>query len=125
MLKDIKRKTEAGAQLLKAYAERRVLMSPYGFIDEKRQRLDIYDDKLNALNENKLSRCRAVYERLLGKLEALSPLSVLTRGYGAVYSQSGEVLTSVSSVDEGDTLKVRLKDGEILARAEAVTVKEN
>lgn len=125
MLKDIKRKTEAGAQLLKAYAERRVLMSPYGFIDEKRQRLDIYDDKLNALNENKLSHCRAVYERLLGKLEALSPLSVLTRGYGAVYSQSGEVLTSVSSVDEGDTLKVRLKDGEILARAEAVTVKEN
>ena len=101
----------------------KVLLSPYGFIDEKRVKLDSFWDKLEDKYKLKLSACRSDYLRLCEKLDALSPLSVLARGYGAVYSEEGEVLISVKSVEVGDRLNVRLSDGEIEAVAEKISVK--
>ena len=97
-------------------SERKVLRSPYGFIDEKRQRLDICEDKLSAVSRLRISEWRGSLERLASKLDALSPLSVLSRGYGAVYGSDGEVVTSVEGVKIGDTVSVRLKDGSIKAK---------
>ncbi|MBR2474360.1 MAG: exodeoxyribonuclease VII large subunit [Clostridia bacterium] len=125
MERDIRRITDGKRQRLESLAERKVLRSPYGFIDEKRLRLDRYEDKLVGINKIKLGACRSKYERLVSSLEALSPLSVLTRGYGAVYSDSGAVITTVDNVKKGDRLTVRLKDGTVTANAEAVRRENN
>ena len=121
MKRDIARRINDGRQRLSSLSQRRVLTSPYGFIDEKRQRLDICVERLNTVVGKKLSRSRALYEALAGKLEALSPLSVLTRGYGAVYSDDGGVLTSVKGIEKGQTLKVRFNDGSVRCVAEEIT----
>ncbi len=123
MSRQIKNLTEAKKQRLFALAEKKVLLSPYGFIDEKRQRIDTFFDKLETYSKHKLSLCRGDYTRLCKQLDALSPLSVLSRGYGAVYAENGEVLTSVKGVNKGDVLRLRLRDGSITAKAESVEEK--
>lgn len=103
---------------------KRVIQSPYGFIDEKRLMLANISDKLEKRNALKLAAVKGEFTALAGKLNALSPLAVLTRGYSAVYADTGEVLTSVSSVKEGDTVKVVMRDGEIKAQAINIVSKE-
>ena len=97
-----------------------MLRSPYGFIDEKRQRLDTIFDRLESRTKSRLDGKKSDFSRLAGQLDALSPLAVLSRGYGALYSESGEVLTKVSEVKVGDKISIRLKDGKIGASAESV-----
>ena len=55
MKRDIERGLSARRQRLDMLSERKVLRSPYGFIDEKRQRLDICEDKLSAVSRLRIS----------------------------------------------------------------------
>ena len=49
--------------------------------------------------------------RLVGQLEAMSPLAVLTRGYSVTKNECGEVVASVDGVSEGDVVSLLFKDG--------------
>ena len=61
---------------------------------------------------------------LSGKLQALSPLSVLTRGYGAVYSGDGtKVITEARDVSVGDSVRLKMSDGEVVAVTTEVNLK--
>ena len=111
-------------QRLSKLESKRVISSPYGFIDEKRLMLINMYDKLEKLNTIKMNALKGRFAALSGKLDALSPLSVLTRGYGAVYGNKGEVLTSASGVRKGDTVKVVMKDGEIKAQATEIVLEQ-
>ena len=53
----------------------------------------------------------------IGKLEALSPLSVLSRGYSVV-ENNGVIVDSVTKVSLGETVSIRLSDGSFRARVE-------
>ena len=59
---------------------------------------------------------------LTSKLDAMSPLKVLTRGYAVVRREDGMVLKSVRQMEPGEPIKVSLSDGSLTA---AVTEKEN
>ena len=63
-------------------------------------------------------------ERELGiaaaKLDALSPLKTLTRGYSITYSEDGHVVESASQVASGDDISVRVKDGTLSCTVTAV-----
>jgi len=48
-----------------------------------------------------------------GKLESLSPLGVLARGYAIAFDANGLVIKRVDSVESGDKVRVRVSDGEI------------
>ena len=50
----------------------------------------------------------------VGKLEALNPLSVLTRGFSVV-QKNGENVSTVEAVSENDSVTVRIYDGKFLA----------
>jgi exodeoxyribonuclease VII large subunit len=117
--------------ILRAYKDRlarieskRVISSPYGFIDEKRLMLANLSDKLEKRNALRLTAAKGEFTALAGKLNALSPLAVLTRGYSAVYGDNGQVLTSVASVNEGDSVRIVMRDGEIKAQATEIVSKE-
>ena len=45
------------------------------------------------------------------KLDALSPLKVLGRGYAIGYTEEGRALDSVQGIQAGDRLRLRLADG--------------
>ena len=57
----------------------------------------------------------AATQEMITKLEALSPLAVLARGYARVTTENERNLTSVDDVKVGDTITIHLKDGKLTA----------
>ena len=56
------------------------------------------------------------------KLDAMSPLKVLTRGYAIVNNEDGSILRSVTQTSAGREVRITLSDGKI--RATVSNVKE-
>ena len=56
----------------------------------------------------------------ISKLEALNPLSVLSRGY-SVAQKDGKVISKITDVEIGDTVTIHLTDGRIEATAKSKT----
>jgi exodeoxyribonuclease VII large subunit len=73
-------------------------------------------EALRALLRGPLERDRARLRLAAGRLDALSPLSVLARGYSIVFDQNGGVLKSARAVNTGDSVLIRLHDGALDAQ---------
>ena len=58
-----------------------------------------------------------------GKLEALSPLKVLARGFSLTQRADGRVVTSAGDVSPGERITVRVHDGGIDATVEGTRKK--
>ncbi len=99
------------------------LRSPTGYIDSRRQNLEHLKSRLAAAQSSNLSRCRQRYVGQVAKLDAMSPLKVLTRGYAMAQDEEGQLVRSVTQVEKGQCIQLSLSDGRLLA---AVTeIKEN
>ena len=53
--------------------------------------------------------------RSASRLSALNPMSVLSRGYSAIFSDKNTCLTTAKSLNVGDRVNLRMKDGNIKA----------
>ena len=53
---------------------------------------------------------------MTAKLDAMSPLKVLTRGYSVTSNTDGSLIRSVSQLNTGDDVHVRLSDGSLTAK---------
>jgi exodeoxyribonuclease VII large subunit len=92
-------------------------------VAERRERVGRAALRLAALAEDRLHRARAEWHRHAGKLEALSPLGVLARGYSLVWDADGRrLLRSAQDVAVGDSVSITLHDGRLRA---AVTATES
>jgi len=58
---------------------------------------------------------RSRLDRLRGRLEALSPLAVLARGYALVYASDGRLLRASGEATMGETIHARLAGGSLVA----------
>lgn len=58
-----------------------------------------------------LTKKQKEFSGMVSTLEALSPLKIMDRGYSLAYSGEGELLKSVSQVEKGDDVQVKLADG--------------
>ena len=67
-----------------------------------------------------LSAPAAALGSAAASLDALSPLKVIARGYSIAYDGQGNVVTSASSFDEGDSLRIRMADGDVLGTVTSV-----
>jgi exodeoxyribonuclease VII large subunit len=59
---------------------------------------------------------RGALGRLAGKLESLSPLAVLSRGYALVWDGQGRLVRRAAQVAPGDPVRIRLEEGVLGAR---------
>lgn len=116
------RSGQALGRELKAYRQRlldlkqkRVLVSPKNYIDDKRMLLDYTLGRLNAASQKKVTNAREQFIRLAAGLDAMSPLKVLGRGYAIARKADGGVIKSASDVNKGDRIMVRLQKDEIAA----------
>lgn len=66
---------------------------------------------------DRLSAAQTALGLLAGKLDALSPLSTLARGYAAVY-KAGMLVCSTAQIAAGEKISVRLRDGKLNAVVE-------
>lgn len=94
------------------------LVSPSQRVARGRQRLDELGFRLEATARAGLSVRRRTFERLAGRLDALSPLRVLERGYAIARTEAGAIVTRASDVATGERLALRLAEGELDVRVE-------
>ena len=107
-----------------AKSEKSSLMrSPKNMVDDKRMTLITATDRLDRTMKNCLNSWKNQFAIGAGKLQALSPLAIISRGYSAVYSQSHTLIKSVKDVEINDTVKLLVSDGEIEAKVTDVTKK--
>ena len=105
---------------LRRAAEARVLRSPMAPYTERRLTLDRLSQSLDAAAVRQTERRRRDVSQVAGRLNALSPLGVLSRGYALVQAEDGRVVYSARDVAPDDTVTVRLRDGRVTARVQSV-----
>jgi exodeoxyribonuclease VII large subunit len=76
----------------------------------KKQRLMTISDKLNPTMHYYMMHQRHLFESLSQKLDGLSPLKVMDKGYGLL-EKNQKVITSINDVSIDDTITITLKDG--------------
>ena len=98
--------------------EKLALLSSGGALRSATAFLAPLGERVSALSRNAelaffklLDAKRYRFGASLAKLEALNPISVLTRGYSMV-ERDGEIIKSVADIREGEVLSVRFSDGE-------------
>lgn len=114
----VRKELEALRRTLTQLSQRRVIQSPTGYMEQKRMELDYMSTHLVAAAEKTVAAARREQVRLAAALDALSPLKVLSRGYACAVNGSGAAVSSVSSVETGELLSLRLSDGELGCRVE-------
>jgi exodeoxyribonuclease VII large subunit len=92
--------------------------SPSYQIKQKRQQLMDMEQRLAHHMDSKLKDARHKLELYITKLEALSPLAKLKKGYTLVRGEDGLPLHSIKQVRRNDMLMISLIDGEIASRVE-------
>ncbi len=112
------------AHLAANYAERIRRLSPMYMLNDKKQKALAIEERLDALIDKKLKRDRHRFEIMLERIRARSPLERLGGGYAYVSSESGGAVSSATSLDKGDHVKLRFKDGSAKARIEEIDIEE-
>jgi exodeoxyribonuclease VII large subunit len=64
---------------------------------------------------------RVRLDRARNRLEGLSPVAVLARGYALVYGPDGTLLRSTLGISPGSTVRARLAEGSISAQITEIT----
>lgn len=116
-----------GAVLRFLTAERRYLNSltqgvalqqPQLVIRRWRQRVDELWTSMGQHQRHDLELRRAQLGNLAGKLETLSPLSTLSRGYSICQDPDGQVVRGWQQVQVGEIVQIRLHEGGLVCKVE-------
>lgn len=100
---------------LKMLSESPALQSPHGYFEQRKKALQLLENRLVAAQVQQVARKKQRYIGLTAKLDAMSPLKVLTRGYALAETEDHRVIRSTRDVRKDDRILVSVSDGEILA----------
>ena len=106
---------------IKGIEQKDVMCNPLAKITENRRELVYMSERLGNLTAGVLDENKRKFAALAGKLDALSPLGVISRGYALVESD-GRIVTSKDDVSTGDSISLKVSDGVI--NAEVLNVNE-
>ena len=84
-------------------------------LNRKEQALTQSADRLKTSATRLLAPYEAQVSAAAGKLEALSPLKVLGRGYALATDAQGHVLKNAHDAQKGDAIRVKLAEGSLVA----------
>ena len=123
MATSLTRQVKAGRQHLKALSDSPALRSPTGYLEQRRQNVLLLKNRLLSAQTQSVERKRRRYVEQTAKLDAMSPLKVLTRGYAMAQKKDGTVLRSVRQIEIADEIGITVGDGRVTAMV--TDVKEN
>jgi len=134
-LDDLSHRLESAAQRrlrtrssqLAVLAGRLERQSPATRLGLAQRRLEAARQSLPRLVERRLAACSTRLDRATARLQALSPLTVLNRGYALVYIENGiengiaggQLLRNVAEVSPGQTIRARLAAGTLTAEVKS------
>ena len=105
---------------LSILAKTRAITDPMAFVNDKRMMLDSVYDRIIRAKNTEVQMKKASLGTAAGKLSALNPMAVLSRGYSAVYKDGGVLVKSVDDVKTGDRIEFRTVGGSALCTVDEV-----
>lgn len=108
---------------LNILAQSQSLRSPDQYLQDRKKSLNLLSGKLVSAQSDLLHRYKQRFVADTAKLDAMSPLKVLARGYSMAKTEDGKILRSVKQINPGDQFSLQVNDGTI--DAVAVQLKEN
>ena len=111
----LSRQIKASRQHLKVLSNSPSLKSPTGYLEQRRKNLQFLQNRMISAQNASLASSKQRYIANISKLDAMSPLKVLTRGYSMAQTEDGTLLRSVTQVELGQRISVSLSDGSISA----------
>ena len=119
----LNRQIRAARQHLDILSNSAALQSPDGYLQQRHKSLELLQNRLITAQNQCINRNNQRYIALTAKLDAMSPLKVLSRGYAIAQTEENAVVRSVSQVQCGDQLHISFSDGTLSATV--TDVKEN
>ena len=89
-------------------------------LGSSRTSLGLLSQRADSAATGLIDRKRKALNLSMAKLDALSPLAVLKRGFAIAESETGEILRDVADVAVNDRIHVRLAEGSLQARVEEI-----
>lgn len=90
------------------------LARPGWRVEQSRQNLDYLSTRLVERMTGFLTEKNDILRLLSAKIDLLSPLNILGRGYSLAYDTEGKLIKTVRQAAPGDALSVRLSDGTLI-----------
>lgn len=126
-IEDVKKKIETNKNRLQNGLKRKMELAKLRF--EKCMKSSVYTNPLQKINENymlidkytkllensmnlKIKEKKTYMVEWISRLDALSPLKTLTRGYVMATNEQGKIIKSVKEVNSEDKVILRFTDGE-------------
>ena len=101
----------------------RFLASPRQIFDERRMHLCLREERLQRSTQRLLALQTTAVGTRAARLEALSPLAILSRGYSMVSdAETGVIRSGAASLHQNDLVLLRFSDGSARARVETVSI---
>lgn len=116
--RSLMRKLEQRKYMLEQYRLRLKLYHPGRQLNEKRQRLVDLEDQMRVLLDRKLTSQKHRLALLSSRLQGLSPLDKISKGFGFVTGADGAGVETIKQVKKGDSVEIWLSDGVITAEVE-------
>jgi exodeoxyribonuclease VII large subunit len=104
-----------GRSSLSRAQQRLAYLHPRAVIARERAALSLSSSRLTAVWNGAFDRRAAGLQRAAARLEALSPLNVLARGYAIATGPNGKALRSSVDAAPGDAIVVRVRDARVVA----------
>ena len=84
-------------------------------IQQRQKNLELLTNRLAAAQNRNIGQTRQRYISLVSKLDAMSPLKVLMRGYAMAQTEMGTLVRSIEQVEPGEQIRISLSDGKLTA----------
>lgn len=96
-----------------------VLKNPLILYENKKQKLDLMNEKLNSIINIKLENNKIKIDNMIDKLNLVNPLNVLKRGYALPYKDNK--IVGIENINKNDNLTIKLHNGKIEVNVKEVS----
>ena len=120
MVSAMTRQIKSAQQHLKVLSDSPVLKKPESYLFQRKQTLALLRNRLSAAEDQQINRKMKKFVAMTAKLEAMSPLKVLSRGYSMTQNQDGKLIRNTDDVAPGDMIHVTLENGQMEATVNSV-----
>lgn len=110
---------------LKYITAHRAFKDPYSIVNDQRLQVSAALEDLMQFTETAYITANNQIAFAAARLDGLSPLKQLARGYGAVQDQTGQVINSIGKAKEGQLIIVHLKDGALDCKIQEIRSEEH
>ena len=115
MASALQRQLQNARRHLKVLSDSPALQSPESYIQQRKKAVQLLQNRLLSAQVQQNNRKKQRYIGLTAKLDAMSPLKVLTRGYAMAQAEDGRLIRNICDVAAQEQVCISLADGKFTA----------